>query len=361
MKFLLITLEYFPFKGGVANYYGNLVKYWPIEEKISVISNNQGELINPEQVIPWSKTISLILNKKRQKSFDYLLVGHILPLGTAAYIATWFRRFKYGVILHGLDFTLATSTAWKRFLTKLILKRANKIICANSYLASLVKNFFPKLEAKTFIVNPGIDPIIPDANCDKVKEIRSKYDLDNNFSLVTLGRLVLRKGVDQVIGALSNLSIENYKIKYFIIGEGPEEAHLKSLAAASPIKENIFFINEISDADKWCWLYACDVFIMPARQIGNDFEGFGIVYLEANLTKKPVIAGASGGVKDAVENEVNGLLVNPESLEDIRNAILRLANDKELRTRLGEQGRERAIKNFRFEKQSERLLKIIKN
>jgi len=361
MKTLLITLEYIPFKGGVANYYGNLVKYWPLEEKIEVITNYKGELINPEDVIPWSKTINLILNKKSRKGFDYLLVGHILPLGTAAYFATWLRSFKYGVILHGLDFTLAISSPWKRFLTSLILRRADKIICANSYLAGLVKDFSKKLTDKTFIVNPGIEPIIPEENRERIQEIKTKYSLDNNFALLTLGRLVLRKGVDQVIAALSSLPVETTNIKYFIVGEGPEEKHLKALVAASPFKENIIFIDEINNTDKWCWFYACDAFIMPARQIGNDFEGFGIVYLEANLAKKPVIAGNSGGVKDAVEHGVNGLLVNPDSPESIKKAILRLAGDKELRERLGEEGYKRALNNFRFEKQSERFFEIINN
>jgi len=360
MKTLLITLEFPPFKGGVANYYGNLVKYWPLAEKIEVLHNHRGELMPKNGFFPWRKTINRIISNKKQNNFDYLLVGQILPLGTAAYLATWLKPFKYGVFIHGLDFTLATATWRKRMLTKLIFGRADKIICANSYVAGLIVNFSEKLADKIFVVNPGIEPIIPEANCDKVKEIRSKYDLDNYFSLITLGRLVLRKGVDQVISALSGLPSDN-KIKYFIAGQGPEEAHLKELVAASPFKDNIIFLGEIPEEDKWCWLYACDTFIMPARQIKQDFEGFGIVYLEANLVSKPVIAGDSGGVRDAVEHEVNGLLIDPENLAEIRDAILRLASDKNLRVRLGEVGRNRVLKSFRFEKQSERLLNILKS
>jgi phosphatidylinositol alpha-1,6-mannosyltransferase len=84
-----------------------------------------------------------------------------------------------------------------------------------------------------------------------------------------------------------------------------------------------------------------------------DFEGFGIVYLEANLCGKPVIAGRSGGVPDAVENNVNGLLVNPESEEEIAQAILKLYESKELRETLGEQGRQRALIKFNWKNQIE--------
>ncbi len=99
---------------------------------------------------------------------------------------------------------------------------------------------------------------------------------------------------------------------------------------------------------------------MPSRDIEGDFEGFGIVYLEANLCGKPVIAGNSGGVKDAVSDGVSGLMVEPENLEGIANAISRLSNDKDLRDKLGSQGKERAIREFSWENQAANLCKIIK-
>ena len=90
---------------------------------------------------------------------------------------------------------------------------------------------------------------------------------------------------------------------------------------------------------------------MAARNINGDFEGFGIVYLEANMHKLPVVAGASGGVNDAVLDGVNGLLVDPVNTCEIKNAIIKLAQNKNLRQRLGNQGYERAIKEFKWEKQ----------
>jgi phosphatidylinositol alpha-1,6-mannosyltransferase len=359
MKTLLLTLEYPPFNGGVANYYTNLVKHWPQPERIEVIHNNQGNLFKAGH-FAWLKVVGTIRRQQKVKSFDYLLVGHILPLGTAAYLACLMKAFKYAIILHGLDFTKASLQARKGWLTRLILNKADKIICANSRVAQIVIDFNPRWEGKVKIVNPGIDPSSSIVNHQEVQNLRKNYQLENTFTLLTIGRLTLRKGVDSVIKALASPTLKDLKIKYFIAGVGDQEKYLRALAKESPLKAEIIFLGELSEADKWHWLHACDAFIMPAREIGPDFEGFGIVYLEANLAAKPVIAGNSGGVKDAVQDLANGLLVNPEKIEEISQAILRLANDKKLAGDLGKKGKERAQTEFNWEKQALMLCKLIK-
>lgn len=102
-----------------------------------------------------------------------------------------------------------------------------------------------------------------------------------------------------------------------------------------------------------------DIFVMPARNIAGDFEGFGIVYLEANLCGKVVIAGNSGGVPDAVENNINGLLVDPENEEEIAQAIIELCADKNRREKLGEQGRQRALIKFNWKHQVENIFDFL--
>lgn len=360
MRTLLITLEYHPFKGGIANYYTNLVKYWPLTEKISVLDNFHRKLLSEADRFSWLRSVSVLLKQLKKPGFDYLLVGQILPLGTAAYFASLIKPFNYGVILHGLDFTSAIKSKRKQFLTGLILKRAHKIICANSKVAEIVKIFDSSLMDKIAIVNPGIEPIIAKPDIDKIENLRATYQLNGYFTLFTLGRLVLRKGVDSVIKALNDMRGEDIKIKYFIAGLGREEKHLRSLAASSSYKESIVFLGELSEHEKWLWLHACDAFIMPAREIGEDFEGFGIVYLEANLAGKPVIAGNSGGVKDAVEDGVNGFLVDPNNIAEIKDKVMMLKNNYQLSFDLGVKGRERAITNFNWEKQAGYLCQIIK-
>jgi phosphatidylinositol alpha-1,6-mannosyltransferase len=361
MKTLLITLEYPPFNGGVASYYGLLVKYWPKTESIEVLDNNKGELFSGNLPLPWFKAVKTLFLKRKKKEFDYLLVGHILPLGTAAFLVSRFLPFKYSVVLHGLDFSSALKSKRKRLLTRLILKRSHKIICANSHVAYLVSEFNKRLKNKIVVQNPGIENVkLPDLSSEEKKDLRKKYNIcQGDICLFSLGRLVLRKGFDKVIEALVDFPINN--IKYLIAGVGEQEGYLKNLVKVRDLSDKVIFLGNVDENKKWQLLQLADIFIMPARQIGVDFEGFGIVYLEANLASKPVIAGISGGVKDAVVHNQTGLLLNPENIEAIREAILCLTRDQELRFKLGKNGRDRALRDFSWEKKAGQFLKTIKN
>ncbi|MCG2701017.1 glycosyltransferase family 4 protein [Candidatus Parcubacteria bacterium] len=372
MKTLLFTLEYpLPhqsagqaFYGGVANYYGNLVKHWP-DSEILVLNNNDNKLIKNWLYPKWLTAVWQVWKIIKKEKIDHILVGHILPLGTVAYFISQITKTPYSVILHGMDFTFACRARRKRKITKLILRNAKNIICGNSYVAGLVKEFVgDEHTGRIEIINPGIEPrITPQMLCktgqahnvERVTEIKNKYNLDNRLVLLTVGRLVKRKGVDKVLESLPAVLKITPNLIYVILGNGPEIGNLKLEIGNLKLEKNVILITDADDESRNAWYKICDIFIMPARNISGDFEGFGIVYLEANLAGKPVIAGDSGGARDAVENEVNGLLVNPESTDEICDAIIKLARDENLRKKLGQQGRSRVINEFSWEKQIKKM------
>jgi phosphatidylinositol alpha-1,6-mannosyltransferase len=359
MKILLFTLEYPPFYGGVANYYGNLIKHYPKKDDIFVLHNNDNKLIKNWLLPKWLPAVWQLWRAVKNNKIDHILVGHILPLGAAAYLVTRITKTPYSVFLHGMDFTFACRTARKKILAKKILTNAQNIICGNSYTAGLVENFIDDSQkSKIAVVNPGIDNH-ETYNTEHGTYIKEKYNLKNKTILLTVGRLVKRKGVDKVIEAMPKALKEMPNLIYAIVGKGEEISNIQYLISELKLQKNIILITDADDEEKNAWYNLCDIFIMPARTIGEDFEGFGIVYLEANLAGKPVIAGNSGGVRDAVENGVNGLLVNPESADAIADAIIKLAKDENLRKKLGEQGRERAVKKFSWEKQAKMIYKIL--
>lgn len=360
MKTLLLTLEFPPFKGGVANYYGHLANYWPLGENLLILDNSRGELVSGRGFFAWWPGFSALKEKLRLSRIDYVLVGQILPLGTITWILSLFRPLKYAVILHGLDFSSALRVPRKRFLARLILKRADKIICANSYTADKVAGFCSGAAEKTAVINPGVPAGVPQAADGELAELRNKYELNDKIVLFSLGRLVRRKGFDQVIQALTALAAEGVdNLVYCLAGRGADEVYLRSLVPAEMI-DKVIFLGELTEKDKWQWLELSDIFAMPARDLDGDFEGFGIVYLEANLCGKPVIAGRAGGVADAVVDDQTGIIVDPEDLNDLKEGIRRLAVNPELRKTLGEQGRTRALNEFNWEKQVMKLLRVIK-
>jgi len=379
VKTLLFTLEYPPFHGGIANYYENLVKYWPSfapsyaeategkkamegkpSDSLSVLHNNNSQLINNKlPALKWLPAIIALWRVIKSEKIDYVLVGHILPLGTVAWLVSRLTKIKYAVILHGMDLGMATGVPRKKWLTKKILNQADKIICGNNYTAVLVKNLISEA-SKIFVINPGVDTTITH-NAQGVTELKKKYNLDNKIVVLTVGRLVKRKGVDKVLESLPEVLKKIPNLVYVIIGNGPDLEAIKLQVTNYQLQKEVLIISDAHDEERNAWYALCDIFIMMARSEGGDFEGFGIVYLEAGLHGKPVIAGDSGGVRDAVEDNLSGLLVDPTDAAAISRALVGLAQDETLRRQLGEQGRQRVLARFNWEKQVEKIYKILCN
>jgi phosphatidylinositol alpha-1,6-mannosyltransferase len=374
MKYLLLTLEYPPFKGGVGHYYFNLVKYFA--EPIKVVDNSGGRLVDERRVFlkwwPAVNILRLILQageadpaetaSRRTTGVNYVLVGHLLPLGTVAWLLSFVYKFKYCVFLHGYDLSLGWSQTRKRWLIKAILDKADKIVCANTYTASQAKQIISTADlSKVAVVNPGIEGETMAYNEAEIEALKNRYNLGQKTVLLTVGRLVRRKGVDMALQGLKLALKEAPELAFVVIGQGEEEANLRAIIADLGLEANALILTNIDDETKMKWYKLADIFIMTARAIGNDIEGFGIVYLEAGLAGKPVIAGASGGVSDAVADNINGLLVDPTNPEQIAQAIVMLAKYPNVRHRLGDEGRRRALENFNWAKQAEKIYKHINN
>ncbi|MFA6551391.1 MAG: glycosyltransferase family 4 protein, partial [Patescibacteria group bacterium] len=289
-----------------------------------------------------------------------VLVGQILPLGTVAWLLSRALgiKFDYVVFLHGMDLTYALKTPRKKELARAILTGAKKIIAANSYTAKLAEEIIDK--NKIEVVNPGINASEQQiVNSEQKEYLIKKYSLAGKKVLLQVGRLVERKGYDKVLAALPEVLKECPDLIYVIIGNGPAISNIQYLISEYNIQNNILLITDVDDSELNSWYELCDIFIMPSRNMNGDFEGFGIVYLEANAHGKPVIAGDSGGVRDAVIDGVNGLLVDPESTDEIASAIIKLSKDESSRKKLGEQGKERA-KQFDWKNQADKVREFIK-
>jgi len=355
MKLLLCTLEYPPQIGGVASYYHNLIQTWPEKAAWTVLDNSEHKLLASSGPFPWYKAIRALVKTQAKNKFDLIFIGQVLPLGTAALIAQLFKPFAYGVFLHGMDFSFALRSPRKRWLLSLILKKSKSIVCANSYVKKLLLDFLPGVDSKSFLLNPGAK--LGKSSEEAKKALMDKYELTGKKIIFSIGRLVKRKGFDQVLLALEELPQSNWV--YLLAGDGPELANLQALASQNRFKDQIKFIGRISESEKWSCLELCDIFITTSRDLNGDFEGFGIVYLEAALMSKPVIAGACGGVADAVVDGETGILVDPERPEDIRQALNKLLSDEDVANSLGKKAYLRASSDFNCTSQAEKLFKYL--
>ena len=134
-------------------------------------------------------------------------------------------------------------------------------------------------------------------------------------------------------------------------GDGPDKEYLKDLAFNQlNLRGNVTFAGAICDENVAACYHECDIFAMISRQHGNSVEGFGIAFLEAGYAGKPVVGGDTGGIPDAVEHNKTGVLVNPNDLEKIAAAIIDLLQNKNKRSEYGENGKNRVLAKFTWEK-----------
>jgi phosphatidylinositol alpha-1,6-mannosyltransferase len=357
MRTLLFTLEYPPFHGGVASYYGNIVKFFP-DRSITILHNNDDRLINDRlPMLKWLPAIFELKKKIKQEHIDHILVGHILPLGTAAMILKLITGVRYSVFIHGTDLNMAQAKSRRRWLARRILAGAENIICNSSFAGKLAEKFIGA-SAKIKIVNPGIEP--GNASDQKtIENLKTKYGLADKLVLLTVGRLVSRKGIDKVLESMPLALQRIPNLFYAIIGNGPDLVNLRSQISNYLLDKSSAIITDATDEERDAWYDLCDIFVLAGRQIKGDVEGFGIVYLEAGVHGKPVIAGDTGGVRDAVVDGLSGLVIDATNAENIALAIVRLAADRALRERLGEQGRVRALDEFSWQRQAKKIYDII--
>jgi phosphatidylinositol alpha-1,6-mannosyltransferase len=205
------------------------------------------------------------------------------------------------------------------------------------------------------IVYPGVDTerFRPDIDAS---EIRRHVAPHGETVLLSVGRFQARKGHDLVIQAVRTLTRWGYRsLRYVIVGDGQERSRLEALVDQCGVREFVTFRGEVSAELLPKYYAACDIFVLPNRIEQTDVEGFGIVFLEAAASGKPAIGGTTGGVPEAVANDVSGLLVNGTDVEELASTIARLMDDEPLRRNLGAAGRARAVRDFRWDCAAQRV------
>jgi phosphatidylinositol alpha-1,6-mannosyltransferase len=180
--------------------------------------------------------------------------------------------------------------------------------------------------------------------------LRERLELGKRPVLLTIARLVPRKGIDSVLEALAAVRRAVPDLVYVVAGDGPDRERLVELARRLGVDESVRFVGAVEDAELPLWYSLGDVFVMPSRSDPPDVEGFGIVYLEAAACERPVVAARAGGVPDAVADGVSGLLVEPGDRDGLARALAELLSDPARRANLGRRARERVLAELTWDR-----------
>jgi len=368
-KSLLIPGDFPPVVSGIATYFYEIWRHFPTENCIILAPRDANWRIFDSQTrlnvircrVPSGNGITAKLLKGLRYAFlavtlhlryrfTVIHCGQVLSSGFAGWLLNRLFGVPYVVYVYGSEtFRFGRNPFWIKAI-RMFLLRAAKIIPNSRFTQSEFEAL--GISSQQFLlVTPGVDTqrFYP---TPKDPVLSEHYHLQDKIVLLTVARLDERKGHDNVIRAVARLQSEFSNLVYLIVGKGREDQRLRELARQGGVEQQVIFCGYVSDADLPRYYNLADIFVLLNRQtsadprLAGDYEGFGIVFLEASACAKPVVAGNFGGIADAVEDQRSGLIIDGNSLPVITATMRQLITDRHLRQRLGEFGLRRARQQF---------------
>ena len=288
---------------------------------------------------------------------DVLHAGDLYPPGLTAMMLKKIWGIPYLVYCHGEEITQTDRFRFQPKVRDWIYKNADLVV-ANSDFARQNLLRIGVDDRRIHKITPGVDASRFAAGPRSV-DLQKRFGIEDKIVVLTVARLVPRKGHRVAIEAFAKICRKIPTAHYLIVGTGPEEARLRFMVKEAAIEDRVTFAGFVPSEELPDIYNLCDVMLMANRQEENgDVEGFGIVFLEANAAGKPVIGGRSGGAVEAVADGLTGFLVNPDDPEELAGVLVRLLQDRGLRTKLGTAGADRVRTDFNWRSRAETLREL---
>lgn len=360
-----LTIDFPPVIGGISRYLYELIRNLPVT-RINIIGLNAPDSaeFDSNQTFHLNRINLPFGWKYFHQQFRFLAFLYFFELlkfrnirtivcGQAHYsvmLPAWLYskifRCSFGVVAHGLDLLHPQTQIFSIVFNYLL--RASRLVIVNSRATADITIKLGVDAKKVHIIHPGVSRFETSKSVSTQIDKKILFNLQHKKCILTVGRLIERKGHDTVIKAMPKILLKVPDAHYIIVGTGAQQEKLKQLSTQLCLESHVTFVGHALDEDLPTYYEACKVFSMISREIPErgDIEGFGIVYLEANLYGKPVVAGKSGGVEDAVLHNINGLLIEPDNPDAAAEAITRLLIDSSYARELGLRGQQRVTKEF---------------
>lgn len=352
MKLLVITNDFPPTIGGIENLMYSLVRRW-VPEDVVVLTRwvPECEPFDAEQPfeivrVPVGTLLPTPVVYKRaveivdSHGIDIVHFASSLPLGL---LGPRLRKHgvPYAVSVHGGEFLLPSRLPLARQALKRVAGQAAVLLPQSSaserLIADLIGGATP-MERVTCGVD--LERYVDVPNPIKIRP--------NGPVLVSVSRLVARKGPATTIAALPAIRAAHPGTSTLIVGGGPDLERLKRLAVQHEVESAVTFAGPQPWAEVPRYLAAGDVFVLPTRERfgGIETEGLPLAYVEAAAAGLPLVGGRAGGVGDAVRDGETGFLVDGRSAVETADAVIRILDDSVLRETLGRNARKMAENDF---------------
>lgn len=365
MKHLLVTNDYPPKIGGIQSLLWEWWRRLPPESFAVLTSPYEGtaefdagepyriERTREPVLLPHPFMVNQVNALAKDVGADFAVIDPAVPLGLIGPSLD----LPYHLVLHGAEVTVPGRLPGAKQALAYTLRRATGIIAAGGYPAAEAERAAGR-ELPITVVPCGVDPDrFRPLSADERSAARAHFDIADDAELIVgLSRLVPRKGFDTAIRAVARMRLTRPDLVLVIAGGGRDADRLRRLA--DELDAPVRFLGRIPN-DDLPLLHGCaDIFTMLCRNRwgGLEQEGFGIVFVEAAACGVPQVAGESGGAAEAVADGETGIVIaDPESTQEVVAAFTRLLDDDDLRRRMGDRSRERAVEEFAYDVLARRL------
>jgi phosphatidylinositol alpha-1,6-mannosyltransferase len=362
---LFVTNDFGPRAGGIETFIIGLIERRPFGQTIVYTSWQDNaasydaewrskfgvEVIRDRsKILLPTPRVALALRKIiRTRGITTAAFGAAAPLGLLS------ASMKRAGVKRSVALTHGHEVWWaKVFPFNFLLRRIGSTVDVLTYLGEFTQSAISKAlssNAQRAMVKiaPGIDTdhFFPtDASI-----LRRSLGLEDKKVIVSVGRLVHRKGQDYLIQSMPLILHQVPNAHLLLVGQGPYLEHLQKLVKEHGLENSVTFIGRVDYKELPQYLCVGDIFAMPSRSRlkGLEVEGLGIVYLEASSCGLPVLAGNSGGAPDAVKQSETGLVVNGTDEKQIASAAIELLNNSDSSKKMGLAGRQWIVNNWRWE------------
>jgi phosphatidylinositol alpha-1,6-mannosyltransferase len=375
-KILCITNDFGPRAGGIETFVIGLIERLP-QSRVIVYTSAQDnsepydrkwladygiEVVRDKAkiLLPTPGVAYCVKDLVRERRISTVFFGAAAPLGLLS------RGLRKVGVKHIVALTHGHEVWWSKvwpftMAMNFISRHVNHLTYLGEYTRSAISRSVTKQAAANMVkIAPGIDT--DHFSPRDASELRRELGLTNKKVIVSVGRLVHRKGQDVLIEAMPSIIKEVPEAHILMIGEGPYRSYLETRVKTLGLQERVTFIGRIQYAELPRYICAGDIFVMPSRSrlAGLEVEGLGIVYLEASACGLPVIAGNSGGAPDAVLAGKTGLVVEGTKTEVVASAVVELLLDPKRSQAMGLAGREWITKEWRWDIWSARFAELLK-
>ena len=362
---LFITNDFGPRAGGIETFVHGLIERLPKGSVIVYTSaqanaqkfdaewlRNYGvEVIRDRSkiLLPTPRVIKVCQKLIENRKLTKVAFGAAAPLGIMARAMRRAGAQKIVALTHGHEVWWAKVPVFSTAIRHMS-KNIDSITYLGDYTRGEISKALSKADVSKLVqIAPGIDVdhFIPTDS----SKLRAELGLTDKSVIISVGRLVHRKGQDKLIAALPAIRTAVPNVHLVLVGVGPHQDYLEKLARKLKVSDCVTFIGRINYAELPKYICVGDIFAMPSRSrfFGLEVEGLGIGYLEASACGLAVVGGKSGGAPDAVLVGETGVVVDGTSPSEIAEACIDLLDNPELCALMGANGRAWIIENWRWE------------